>query len=167
MDNISTRLLEVYSSVIDEVEFEPGLKIPPEAYNSGRKQYEAEIVLQRMHSEVSLPKEGKVLGVTAKDLYSPGLNFVFGQAREGGRVAVVSLHRLRPEFWGRKESWELFLNRAAKEAIHELGHTFGLIHCGKKSCVMTFSNCIADTDGKKLEFCKNCRRKIEKKPPFR
>ena len=34
----------------------------------------------------------------------------------------------------------MFNDRIAKEAIHELGHSFGLFHCNNKRCVMYFSN---------------------------
>ncbi|KXA92897.1 hypothetical protein AKJ65_06885 [candidate division MSBL1 archaeon SCGC-AAA259E19] len=161
MENVSGQLEEVYSPVIDEVEFGSGLSIPPEAYGPNREQHEAGIVLQYISSEASVMKNGRVLGVTEEDLYSQGLNFVFGQAQKGGRAALMSLHRLRPEFWGQKKDRNLFLARAAKEAVHELGHTFGLSHCDKKSCVMTFSNRIADTDRKEPGFCESCWNKIE------
>lgn len=161
MESVSSQLKEAYSPLVGRVELGPGLEIPPEAYNPGRGQYEAGAVLQHMSSEASLSKKVRVLGITSEDLYSGGLNFVFGQAQKRGKIALMSLHRLRPGFWGEKEDWNLFLDRAAKEAVHELGHTFGLSHCDEEGCAMNFSNCIADTDRKKPELCRSCRGKIE------
>ncbi len=42
----------------------------------------------------------RILGVTEGDLAIPTLTFVFGQAQLDGQVAVVSLARLRQEFYG-------------------------------------------------------------------
>jgi archaemetzincin len=94
-----------------------------------------------------------VLGVVAFDLFVPGMNFVFGEARCPGRVAVISTYRLRTE--GSKE-FDLFDSRVVKEGVHEIGHMLGLKHCSNPSCVMYFSERLADTDRKKDSFCSKC-----------
>jgi archaemetzincin len=43
-----------------------------------------------------------------------------------------------------------------KEAVHELGHTFGLIHCSDARCAMSLSNAIQQVDKKTEELCTNC-----------
>jgi archaemetzincin len=97
----------------------------------------------------------RLLGVTDVDLYVPSLNFVFGEAKCPGNVAVISIFRLDPRFYG-EENESLLYRRAVKEAVHELGHTFGLTHCEDSSCVMFFSNSIYDTDRKHETFCGRC-----------
>ena len=72
-------------------------------------------------------------------------------------VAVISLHRLTPEFYGEAEDPRLLLERAVKEAIHETGHMLGLTHCQRPGCIMRFSNAIADTDNKGPGLCEDCR----------
>ena len=67
------------------------------------------------------------------------LSFVYGQAQLQGRVAVVSLARLRPEFHGLPPDPAALERRAAKEAVHEVGHTFGLVHCADRRCPMSLS----------------------------
>jgi len=104
--------------------------------------------------------DGRVVGVTEADLYVPGLNFVFGEADPLSRTAIVSLCRLRQEYYGLESDEALLLDRAVKETVHELGHTFGLGHCTDNRCVMHFSNSLADTDLKEAQFCKRCRPKI-------
>ncbi|MBM4401501.1 MAG: hypothetical protein FJ045_06085, partial [Crenarchaeota archaeon] len=95
-------------------------------------------------------------------LYASGLNFIFGQADTITGVALISLYRLRQEFYGLPSNEALFVDRATKETIHELGHTFGLGHCQNSRCVMHFSNSLADTDWKGVAFCSQCRPKLLK-----
>ncbi len=96
-----------------------------------------------------------VIGVTEVDLYVPGLNFVFGEAECPGNFAIISLHRLKNPNRG------LYLKRVLIEAVHELGHTFGLPHCKNHLCVMHFSNSIVETDIKGTEFCKDCLKGLK------
>jgi archaemetzincin len=102
----------------------------------------------------------KVLAICDFDAYSDELNFVFGQAHLGGRVAAIYLARLRDEFYFGKSTKmnNLFERRVIKEAVHELGHTFGLRHCQISKCVMHFSNSLQDTDFKDDELCDRCNK---------
>ena len=102
----------------------------------------------------------RVVGITDVDLYVPRLNFVFGEADIVSGTAIVSLCRLRQEYYGLAPDEALFLERATKEIVHEMGHTFGLGHCPNNKCVMHFSNSLADTDLKEAHFCNKCRPKI-------
>ncbi len=108
-------------------------------------------VLERHEQDVD---QDRLLGVTDLDLYVPNMNFVFGEARLPGRAAIISTHRLRgiTDYGGE----QLFPSRVVKEAVHELGHTLGLAHCKRSSCVMYFSNSLRDTDRKGEDYCKSC-----------
>jgi archaemetzincin len=66
------------------------------------------------------------------------LSFVFGEADVTLGVCIISLVRLRQEFYGLLKNENLFLERALKEAVHELGHTYRLGHCGDTRCIMHF-----------------------------
>jgi archaemetzincin len=140
-----------------------GVKISDvsEAYDGERKQYLAERILSSM-AGLGMVTESQTLGVTEFDLYAPGLNFVFGQADMEAGVAIISLCRLRPEYYGLPGDENLFRQRAIKEAVHELGHTAGLRHCADIRCVMHFSNSLADTDWKSSAFCPKCSPRLIK-----
>jgi archaemetzincin len=73
------------------------------------------------------PDKGKkLLAICDFDAYSSGLNFVFGQAQIDGGVSAIYLPRLRQEFYDLNTNKSLFYQRIIKEAVHELGHAFGL-----------------------------------------
>ena len=128
---------------------------PAYAYDRRRGQYRVGEILLRLR-RLDMPQAHRLLGLVDRDCYTPGLNFVFGQAMAGGRGAVVALPRLRQEFYGWPKDEVLFQERAVKEAVHELGHTYGLGHCPNSRCVMHFSNSLADTDIKGATFCERC-----------
>jgi archaemetzincin len=141
------------------VSFGSGLPLPAHAYNRERRQYLSNIILDMLNSRLSVSQGSRVLAVTNEDLYVPDLNFVFGQADASTGIAIISLARLRPEFFGKPPDEALFHQRAITEAVHEIGHTMGLIeHCPDRKCVMHFSNSLTDTDIKGHRFCIKCRR---------
>lgn len=149
-DDISLIILEKAS---------PPLK---EAYNPHRQQFHATKILTWVDQVARDLRVLRVLGVVDVDLYVPYLNFVFGEAKCPGRSALISLYRLRPEFYGEPPNASLFKERAVKEAVHEIGHTFGLTHCTSSSCVMFFSNSILDTDAKSPYFCASCEARAHR-----
>jgi archaemetzincin len=132
--------------------------LPLEAYSRERQQCNSTRVIEML---AAMRFDGMVLGVLDADLYATGLNFVFGEADAVEGVAVISVTRLREEFYGRGPDWPLLLERAVKEAIHEAGHLYGLRHCADHSCVMSFSNLLEDTDRKTKRFCADCRERLK------
>jgi len=148
---------------VDCVILEDTLPFPQDAYNVRRRQYYSSRVLAKMRSYVPSFDVNRVLGITEVDLYVPRLNFVFGEAECPGRVAIISLHRLKPDFYGKPADRELFVERSVKEAVHEVGHTLGLGHCHNPECIMFFSNSILDTDHKRLGFCERCYPLVAKR----
>jgi len=138
-------------TVLEEI-----LPIPQDAYSSTRKQYNSSRILAKMSDFVKDRNTERGLGITDIDLYVPNLNFVFGEAECPGRFAIISLSRLKPEFFGQPPNRTLFHERSVKEAVHELGHTLGLHHCRNPKCVMFFSNSLLDTDRKEATFCERC-----------
>jgi len=133
------------------------LPLRHEAFDEKRKQYRSTVILREVQGfAVKNPDLNCVLGIIDADIFVRQLNFVFGEAFCPGKAALISLRRLRPEFYGAASNGDLFLERAVKEAIHEVGHTLGLGHCSRTSCVMHFSNSISDTDIKQSTLCDRC-----------
>jgi archaemetzincin len=133
--------------------------LPAAGYHAHRRQYGGEALLATLRS-LHDPAAERRVGLTEADCYAPGLNFIFGQAVMGGREAVVALPRLRQSFYGWPEEPALFRARVLKEVVHELGHTWGLVHCPNRRCVMHFSNTLHDTDSKDAGFCPCCREQL-------
>ena len=153
------RSLPVVFPDTDAVILRDELSLPDEAYNPRRAQYHSSRVLSLIKNYARAVNVDRIIGVTEADLYVPSLNFVFGEARLHG-PALISLFRLRPEFYGEPWNVELYQDRVFKEAVHEVGHTLGLGHCRKQRCVMFFSNSILDTDRKNRTFCEDCYLKV-------
>ena len=124
------------------------------AYDSSRNQYNSSAILRRL-LDVLPPGSSKIICLTDVDLFIPILTFVFGEAQLGGRAAVVSTARLVPSNVLPGDH-RLFTTRLLKEAAHELGHTFGLVHCSVRECVMSRSASLLEVDAKSARFCSDC-----------
>ncbi len=135
--------------------------IPPSAFNPHRKQYNSSLIINHFSMLQTLKRYWRTLIVVSEDTYSNNLNFVFGEALFNGPLSLISLARLNQTFYGLEYDENLLLERALKEALHELGHTLGLRHCINRKCVMYFSNTIFDTDFKGPNFCLRCKHVID------
>jgi archaemetzincin len=135
----------------------PPLPDPAEAYDPQRHQYSSPQILAQL-VELLPADAARLIGVLDRDLFIPMLTFLFGQAQLGGRVALISLTRLRQEFYGLPPDPELLIARARKEAVHEVGHTFGLVHCRRPRCTMALATVIEQVDAKGEEFCGSCQQ---------
>lgn len=133
------------------------------AFDSSRLQYNSTKLLELAINSGKLYNDRKSIIITDLDLFVPVLTYVFGEAELNGRAAIASSHRLHNEYYGLPRNDQILQSRMEKEIIHELGHTFGLIHCAENSCVMHSSSYVEDIDLKLPDFCESCKSILIKK----
>jgi archaemetzincin len=153
LHNLSHRLNQILSC---NIHINKPLPIPKQAYDNVRKQYLADRFIEflaGLKSDIAY-----ILGITDVDLFTPGLNFVFGEASFSYGVAIISTFLLSN--CDKPSDHILLLDRVTKEAVHEIGHLLGLSHCSNSLCVMHFSNSLMDTDFKQYFFCNNCQPRL-------
>lgn len=155
MDKINKAVQKVFGvnthkiALLEDVEF---------AYDPLRNQYLSTGILEKL-TGLAPYQALKILGLCEIDLFIPILTHVYGEAQLSGKSCIVSLFRLRnPESsHATAPQAEVLSSRAVKEAIHELGHTFGLRHCPDNACLMHYCRSVDDVDRKSDQFCRYCR----------
>ena len=148
---VAANLQEIFRVPVDIL---PARKTPEFAYSDKRKQYHAALILKNL-AESQRPHP-RILALVSVDLFIPVLTHVFGEAQMGGRAAVVSIHRLRQSEEGTRAPLDTFYQRAVKVALHEVAHTFDLVHCSQAECIMRLSSGPDDLDELPLFFCEYC-----------
>jgi archaemetzincin len=145
------------------------LETPPESDESelpllpGRSQVDSDFMLKSVETKQAARNAapGTVLvGLTTQDLGTKVFSFAFGRARHHGHAALVSLARLRPEFYGLPPDPKLTVRRAVAEILHEVGHTAGAGHCNDLACVMHFATNVESVDLRGSAFCPSCTAKL-------
>jgi archaemetzincin len=140
-----------------DVDVLPPLPLPSSAFDQGRLQYSASRMLQHLET-LSISPWDKIMGVLDRDLFVPIFTYVLGEAQQGGKHALVSLHRLKTqEVKNVPSALSLLMGRTAKVALHELGHLYNLHHCMEPRCLMHFSGSLRDLDETFLDYCSYCR----------
>jgi archaemetzincin len=134
----------------------PPLPLPSSAFDEGRLQYSASRMLQHLET-LSLSRWDKIMGILDGDLFVPIFTYVLGEAQQGGKHALVSLHRLKTQATNAPSALSLLMGRSAKVALHELGHLYNLHHCMDPRCLMHFSGSLQDLDETFLDYCSYCR----------
>ena len=135
---------------------------PTPSYHPERQQYHSSEILQRMQALVR-PQDWRFLAIADVDLYIPILKYVFGEAQIAGACAVVSVYRLRQEFYGLERDDAVLNQRLLKESVHELGHTLELRHCQDYRCVMASSHAVEWIDLREATLCDSCRCQADAK----
>ncbi len=124
------------------------------ALDAGRDQYNSTSILKKLES--CAPANAlKVIAITDVDLFIPILTHVYGEAQLGGKTCIVSTYRLKDSIPVR--TGISLPGRIVKEAIHEIGHTFKLLHCKDNLCIMHYCRTEKDVDKKSDHLCRYCK----------
>jgi len=157
LQNLVTELSKRFSSnirIIDlKINLDDFLSVEREQYFSTR------IIAEAM--KLTGDYNGKIILLTDVDIFVPVLTFIFGEAQLNGKHSILSVCRLHEEFYSGISNEKLLFERTIKEALHELGHCYGLRHCIDWDCVMHSSPGIEEVDIKGMTFCRNCISKVE------
>jgi len=137
----------------------PMRPLPESAFDEARLKYNAGILINMLDA-FDFDGYSKIVGVLSWDMFIPIFNYVYGQAVQGGSMAVISLFRLNRNADGSTPSTSLVFERAAKLALHELGHLFNLFHCNETKCIMHFSGVIEDLNKIPFYLCRDCARRL-------
>jgi len=162
--DIDSELFEPISIEINRIfsyktEIIPLLQDVNFAFDPGRKQYHSTPILEKLGKKAP-PQTIKVLGITEVDLFIPILTHVYGEAQLGGTACIISTYRLA-EGLSLAAHKDTYYGRVAKEAVHELGHTFKLRHCKDNACIMHYCRSIKDVDRKSEQLCRYCKTLLE------
>jgi archaemetzincin len=128
---------------------------PAHAFSENRLQYDAGAILRDLENR-GFKDCRKVIAVLNVDLFIPIFTHVYGEARQNGKIALVSTFRLSHKNDRFSPQPAKILERTAKVALHELGHLFNLEHCRDTRCLMHFSGNLAELDETPLYYCRYC-----------
>jgi len=129
------------------------------AFDEKREQYNSTLIINKIDA-LSDSQGFKIIALTEVDLFIPILTHVYGEAQLGGKACIVSLSRLSEDLGIDSRDQQLG-ERIVKEVYHELGHTFGLLHCKDRSCLMHYCRTIKDVDRKSHALCRYCKILLE------
>jgi archaemetzincin len=152
---LQSNLHETFSS---EIEIRHRITDLGYAYDPKRKQYISPRVLSRLRN-IKKGDSDKILAVADVDMYSPGYDFVYGEADIKAGIATLTINRLVSEKQGFQTAPGLLEQRVIREATHEVGHLFGLGHCNNSTCVMRTCTCLEEVDAANGGLCKDCAEK--------
>jgi archaemetzincin len=137
------------------------IPLSAQEYDDTRRQYKAEMVIERIAAKRDVDRKGKMLGLTTVDIFMPKMNFVYGVTNTVKKVAVLSFARLTVLPGGLHLGFKTVEERAFKESAHEVGHLLGLTHCFEPTCIMSFANSIKEVDDKLPTLCNACSEKLK------
>lgn len=141
------------------------IETPNHAFDKNRFQYDAGKILFRFEL-MRFPDFEKIIAVFSDDLFIPIFSHVFGEARLGGKFALVSLFRLDKQPDGSTSPTAKVYERAAKVALHEIGHLFHLEHCDDNRCLMHFTGGLQSLDEISFYFCRYCSTYLQDALPL-
>jgi archaemetzincin len=139
----------------------PAQELPDGFFDFQRKQYRLDQILTWL-CQRHQPGNFREIGVLPVDVYAPGYNFLFGQAKLAGSTCVASTARMSQStgiaFKAPAQRWRALVR-------HELGHTLGLQHTRERS-VMRYSNTLNGLDAESVTLTKTDWARLKQLHPI-
>lgn len=137
----------------------PSEALPRDAFYAPRQRYRAERLLDYLQTRLS-EGDDRILGLTSADISTTkGSVFdwgILGLATIDGRTCVLSSYRCQRRV---RRAVDARI-RLGKVAVHEIGHTLGIEHCGSPGCLMRDAEgSVLTIDGER-DLCERCRRHL-------
>ncbi len=137
----------------------PYLDNPLYAFDKKRSQYDAGKMINTVEKSDDKQYE-KLICVCDLDLFVPIFTHVFGEARQGGFCAIVSIFML---YTSRAHDADpIALERLAKISLHEAGHLFNMIHCEDSHCLMHYADTADHLDDIHMNLCRYCLKTFKR-----
>lgn len=135
--------------------------LPKDAWTAPRRRWRAEKLLTFLAPR--LPADGfRILGLTADDISTTKGDVkdwgILGLATIDGRACVISAFRVHKGV-GKDQA----RHRLAKVAVHEIGHTLGLVHCPTVGCLMEDAMGKVATTDREVDLCERCRAELKRR----
>ena len=138
------------------------MKVPDEAYNVIRSQHYASIILQKLERIKANSKE-QIVAVCEEDIYLPDEAYVLSHYDTVSGTAVVSLNKVRQEFYGLPEDETKVYDRLFKLAVQQVALLSEVAGCRNPVCVNHYSMNMMDIDHRGSRLCDICRRQLGSK----
>lgn len=155
--NFARRALTGFYDV--EVRILPPEPLPEASWYPARHRYRAERILDYLAARI--PPDGyRILAITGRDISTTSRGHLdwglLGLADYDHPVGVVSTYRCRT---GPIDTAAARI-RLGKVAVHEIGHTFGLSHCGTAGCIMNDPGGMVSACDRAVNLCARCREDL-------
>ena len=175
VEGTAIRLAKVLNKAVELREPAPG---PKAGHDPARGQHLAGPFLAELKGVLPRLKVAKLAGgapavepvaagtpdvavfVTDVDLFRPQTEGIFGEVDGPGRVAVVSLRRLREAFYRRKTDPAKQRARLVKMILYAIGRVRGVPDCRDPHCAMSAMTALADVDMKPEKYCAPCWKRL-------
>ncbi|MBN2227524.1 MAG: hypothetical protein JW763_09180 [candidate division Zixibacteria bacterium] len=156
VNKLATNIGPVFNRSVDILK---GMKMPEESYNVIRNQYYAAIILAKLE-RVKANQREHVIGVCEEDIYLPDEAYVLAHADSVLGTAVVSLNKIRQEFYGLPEDDTKVYDRLYKLAVDQVSFLCDVAACRNPKCVHYYSQTMMDIDNKGSKLCDICKRQL-------
>lgn len=104
------------------------------------------------------PKVKGYIGVTEKDVYRKGSNYLFGGTKGG--YGVISYYRFTAEFNGENDNRPRLVARLLRQALSSGNFVLGIPRCDTPLCARAYPKNVTEQDAKSEKLCEICRTRL-------